>query len=649
MKKKSKFQRWFGPVLCGVLAAGSVAVSQAQTFTNIVISEFDGSEAFSALYRWWGVNTFSCQWDGTVNSPTTLAPTNAGSGSIIMTSDWTGTSGASGNPEPQLMLMSEFSQQWYSSYTVNGFYCDLTFDLLLDPSSAKTANGDYGHIQAGVLVNGATTVQCWDSPAFNSNGWAHVHAYIDPTQTGVDSISGFYLYWPWQTVANNAGAIQGPQKFWIDNLIFVTNLTKPLAPPTLSLAPVQATPGLNISSSGSGQYDRNSLGTTFADYSWVGKGSTPAVYSLTIAKYPGTNFANYQAHIFLCSGASGAVPGTENAPDWNEPNCVFLQILNGADGAGNARLMYKINDPNANDQLWGSGTLGYLTDTNGVQGTWSLTFEQDTNVTITSPSGMKAAFTFTNAADIQNAFPPGSVVAYFGAVPDTTANAGQTVVLSQIALSGFTTPITDNFTEETLDPNVWTICAAQPADISLVKNNIAFTLSWTLPDLHYYLQVAPKLTGPWTDPHLTNNITVLGAVKSVLVPKTALPSPGAGFFRMVKPVATKLQVLLPGETAAPGTPTGKTGTPTAQPVNTAVNVIVNAVDSDWNVVPYVTDTVTITSTDATALLPADAALANGTGTFSITFATAGSWTVTATDVTDSAKAAGTSASVTVTP
>jgi hypothetical protein len=162
--------------------------------------------------------------------------------------------------------------------------------------------------------------------------------------------------------------------------------------------------------------------------------------------------------------------------------------------------------------------------------------------------------------------------------------------------------------------------------------------------LNFSLQVAPTINGPWTDPGLTNT-SISGAIKSVVVPKSVLPAGTTGFFRFIKPVATKLQVLLPGETAAPGTPTGKTGTPTGQSAGNPVDVTVNAVDANWNIVKYVTDMVTITSSDLGAALPQDAALVNGTGTFSITFGSGGDQTVTATDVTDSTKQSGTSAPV----
>jgi hypothetical protein len=126
-----------------------------------------------------------------------------------------------------------------------------------------------------------------------------------------------------------------------------------------------------------------------------------------------------------------------------------------------------------------------------------------------------------------------------------------------------------------------------------------------------------------------------------LVPSASL-SPNQNFFRMIAPKFTKLQVLMPGETADPGSITGKTGTPDSQSVSTPFNVLVNAVDANWNPAAYNSDhTIQITSTDGTATLPANAALGGGTATFSVTFGTNGTFTVTATDVTDGTKTANT--------
>ncbi|HTD65386.1 MAG TPA: hypothetical protein VK846_02505, partial [Candidatus Limnocylindria bacterium] len=99
---------------------------------------------------------------------------------------------------------------------------------------------------------------------------------------------------------------------------------------------------------------------------------------------------------------------------------------------------------------------------------------------------------------------------------------------------------------------------------------------------------------------------------------------------------SKLQLLMPGETASPGSATGKTGTPTARIAGTPFNVTVTAVDTNWNVVSS-TDTVAIISSDTNAALPATAALVAGTQTFSVILKTSGSRTLTATNITDSSK------------
>ncbi|NNU33777.1 hypothetical protein HK413_05815 [Mucilaginibacter sp. S1162] len=73
----------------------------------------------------------------------------------------------------------------------------------------------------------------------------------------------------------------------------------------------------------------------------------------------------------------------------------------------------------------------------------------------------------------------------------------------------------------------------------------------------------------------------------------------------------KLQLLLPGETAAPATVSGKTGTPNTPVAGTQFNVIVNAVDANWNVTAS-TNTIAITASNLNVTLPANAALVAGT-------------------------------------
>ena len=96
----------------------------------------------------------------------------------------------------------------------------------------------------------------------------------------------------------------------------------------------------------------------------------------------------------------------------------------------------------------------------------------------------------------------------------------------------------------------------------------------------------------------------------------------------------QLQVLLPGETAAPGTSSGKTGTPSAQTAGIPFYVTVRACDASWALVPTVTHTIRILSSDASASLPASAQLVGGTGDFLVILNAGGNFTVYAHDQSD---------------
>src|SRR6185503_20038895 len=112
---------------------------------------------------------------------------------------------------------------------------------------------------------------------------------------------------------------------------------------------------------------------------------------------------------------------------------------------------------------------------------------------------------------------------------------------------------------------------------------------------------------------------------------------------------SKLQLLVPGETAAPGTASGKTGTPSGQAVGISFPVTVNAVDAQWNRINTVSDTVGLSSSDLTATLPPAAALVSGTTNLMVIFNANGNFTLTATDLTDGSKTANISPAIAVSP
>jgi hypothetical protein len=160
------------------------------------------------------------------------------------------------------------------------------------------------------------------------------------------------------------------------------------------------------------------------------------------------------------------------------------------------------------------------------------------------------------------------------------------------------------------------------------------------------LELSPDLTN-WTQPTSTNSwaFDVYGWFP---LAQTDLPGATQNYFRMVKPDYGQLQVLLPGESNAPNTPTGKSGTPAPQTLYNAFDLTINRCDATWHIVPS-SDTVAITSSDTSAGLPPNTALVNGTATISgsFYFNTSGTWTITATDVTTNTVAAGTSSPITI--
>ena len=108
---------------------------------------------------------------------------------------------------------------------------------------------------------------------------------------------------------------------------------------------------------------------------------------------------------------------------------------------------------------------------------------------------------------------------------------------------------------------------------------------------------------------------------------------------MVNPAsATNLQLLVPGETTVPGSPTGKTGTPDGDLLTggiqsfvagTTFTVTVNSVDPFYNKVLTTNAQVHLVTTDTHDIEPADLPLTSGTTAFQVTFITKNltGWTV----------------------
>src|SRR5262249_59626741 len=92
--------------------------------------------------------------------------------------------------------------------------------------------------------------------------------------------------------------------------------------------------------------------------------------------------------------------------------------------------------------------------------------------------------------------------------------------------------------------------------------------------------------------------------------------------------------VVPGETAAPETPSGQTGVPRPQTMGVPFSITVKACDDTWTPVTTVTHSIQVWSSDASATLPPVAQLVNGAGSFTMTFNASGSFNAFAHDQTD---------------
>ncbi|MEQ1919356.1 MAG: hypothetical protein ABL955_09165, partial [Elusimicrobiota bacterium] len=122
---------------------------------------------------------------------------------------------------------------------------------------------------------------------------------------------------------------------------------------------------------------------------------------------------------------------------------------------------------------------------------------------------------------------------------------------------------------------------------------------------------------------------VQGATSFTFTPMGAEPSPrttnltatanfaaGAAALTVVPNALARLQIIMTGEAAAPGTPTGKTGGAFAHVKGVPFAATVRAVDSFWNILSTVTDTTALSISAASATLPAPQALIGGQSVFS---------------------------------
>lgn len=501
------------------LALSVWTVSQAQT-PNFEINTFDSEDEAGNWSRWWGGAPQTYEWDSTID-----ANNSPSSGSLKLTVGFDIAAYGGDN---------QFSSAHYFGSSIDATqYTNFVFDVRFDPSSPnRVANNDYGYLEYGLIPSDYSQVYLGSlTVPVGNNGWTHVEAPVDITNLKLTNIIGVTVKM-WAGDVNGDSHLTGNTVMWYDNFALLANTNTAPAPAPVATISIPK-PGLRITASNPGdRYQRQNI-VTANGVSWLGA-SGPVTYSLNLGGFADAAHSGFQAQIFLIPSAS--LPG-ETAPDYNEANLIFLEIGINGNGSGYANLRYKTNQPSGNAMVYNNnpdnGPVGFLGSIGSASplGTWKLTFNNNTDITVTEPGGNTADFSLGADAAALFADP---VYAYFGGQPNQLANIGQSMVIQRIQVTGVANPVDDSFTSSPLDSSVWQVRAADPSGLVVIPPGTAYEVNWTLPDYGYSLQSASAVTGTWVDAGLSTTFTT-GKTKSALVPSSNVPAVNGGFYRLLKP------------------------------------------------------------------------------------------------------------------
>lgn len=522
------FKMWSGNATTGFTGTASFWLDNIKLVPKGFITDFDSDGFFAngAFWNWWGGAARTVEWD-----PLTDVAGDIGSGALKISVNFTGTGD---NQYSEGMSFSGHGT-YNGAVTINpADYASLDFDLRWDPASTLTLdtvnnNGDPNGLGLG-LGSASGWAQTWipnaDQPKVVADGaWHHISV---PLNAAWPQMAGLIF----KKYFNTGAQFTGTMVFWMDNIRFIPS-SAPVPPPTMALR--KAKTGLNLlATKGGAQYQRQSLRSLPANtLLWYGN-PDPVTYSMTITDFPsGATYGGFQAHIILAPDTGG---GT--APDYADPNAILLDIHATAAGAANATFRYKTNQPTANSQMYSTsqGQLGTLNAPTAL-GTWSLTFQNNTNITLRGPgnTSLNLVMPPESAAFFNSAAP--MMGTYFGIQPNNLGNIGQGVAMSEIKITyGSTVLVDDTFSTvdptQQVDPALWNLRMDDPVGIFVITNQPSYWLSWSLPDVNFVLQARTNFTSAPFDPGWTNILT--GNTRTILLNPSSLPDPKQTFFFMKK-------------------------------------------------------------------------------------------------------------------
>ncbi len=390
----------------------------------------------------------------------------------------------------------------FETPVVGSDYVSVSVDVKVDPASVPTAGGQYGYFELkrpnGTAMGGVN---------LTSTSWTTITFNIAPTE---GSLSGIIIQ-------NGNGGFRGPVIYYLDNFVFKRATSGP-PPPKLAITKNE-TPGLKLFASAPGQaYQRQNIVSVpsedLANGLWWVNQPSPVTYSITWADFPGkTEHTGFQGHIMLSTDSGRAV-----SPDWNDPNVIMIefQYVNtaGPDGTNGtsddvvlaqARFLHKVNEAASNAMLYrtqanaAAGPVGVLGQIRApsMLGTWSVTFKNNKDITLTASDQATLDITMPDGdAPLYEPVNTG-VSALFGVQPNAETRIGLSATISRIKITkGAVVVADDSFQTPELNPNLWAVRAQDPAGILSAPPDLAYLVSWNLPDTGFSLRTATSATGP---------------------------------------------------------------------------------------------------------------------------------------------------------
>jgi hypothetical protein len=333
------------------------------------------------------------------------------------------------------------------------------------------------------------------------------------------------------------GGMTNAFTYYVDNI----TLWKPASPPSLTkLQRSNGAGGVQITMDQNGnQWQRDAIVTPSAtSYSWVGQ--TPATYAFTITNFPAaTAHPGFEAHLYLANSDSG--PGDWNQTyggcDWNAADIAMVSVQNNTNGSVDVSFNWKTNLPGANPLTNAIYHPAAVTNLPSALGTWYLTFNSDTDVTLSGPGGVSTNFSLPSDVPANN-FNPSILFLQFGTFKNDGANNGvndqQSGTFSRVWMTNSAGSVFDeNFSGPGLTANyAWRTTSS--SSVQWVPEGTGLWLTWTTPDDGYSVTVAGNVTGPYNDAGVTYTY-LQGANRVGAVPSASLPAGNSAFFRLVKP------------------------------------------------------------------------------------------------------------------